>query len=72
MKRVYERPAVYVEAVQLDKPIAVGCSVDSDDINSLIQLGYFGTNEFGCTIKNDNPDYDTVCYHSNVIKALTS
>lgn len=72
MKRVYERPAVYVEAVQLDKPIAMGCDADFGDIKSLIALGYFGKDEYDCAIKNTNPKYDTVCYHSNVQTAFTS
>lgn len=74
MKRVYERPAVYVEAMQLDKPIAAGCEANKDDMNSIFQLTYF-IEYMNCEVKVGEgtvPGYDTICYHSNVIKALTS
>ena len=77
MKRVYERPAVYVEAVQLDKPIAMGCTASAGDMSSLLGLGWFSADR-QCSIpissEDDGtlPGYDTICYHSNVQTAFTS
>lgn len=76
MKRVYERPAVYVEAMQLDKPIAAGCDADRDDMNDIMGELFNYFNEYMQCKKvvgeGSIPDFDTICYHTNVIKALIS
>ena len=75
MKKPYSKPTITVGAIQLDQPIAVGCTADFDDMRSLLELGYF-TDERNCTFKISDdgslPDYDTICYHSNVQTAFTS
>lgn len=73
MKRVYEKPMISVEVLELDAPIAANCEADKDDMNSLIELGYFNT-EHTCMLDVDSIAWgdDTICYHSNVIKAFTS
>ena len=73
MKRVYEKPMISVEELHLDAPIATNCQADKEDMNSLIELGYFNE-EHQCGINVDSIDWgdDTICYHSNVIKAFTS
>lgn len=71
MKRVYERPAVYVEAVGLDKPIALNCTANKDDMWSLIKMGYF--NDYcELNVEENPPPYDTICYHGNIDTAFTS
>lgn len=72
MKRVYEKPMISVEVLELDAPIAVNCIADKDDMNSLIDLGYFADET--CLIREDQIEWgdDTICYHSNVIQAFTS
>lgn len=72
MKKPYVKPMITVERLMIDQPMAVGCSADFDDMNSLIELGYFGD---GCRIiVGDGPvqGFDTICYHSNVQTAFTS
>ena len=72
MKKPYSKPTITVGAIQLDQPIAVGCTANFDDMNSLIELGYFAD---GCDIVVGDgtlPGYDTICYHSNVQPAFTS
>ena len=75
MKKPYSKPTITVGAIQLDQPIAAGCTADFDDMRSLIDLGYF-TVEGACTIpiSGDGPiqGWDTICYHSNVQVAFTS
>ncbi|MDD5969834.1 MAG: hypothetical protein PUC17_10250 [Anaerostipes sp.] len=73
MKRVYEKPMISVEVLELDAPIAANCQADKDDMNSLMELGYFN-GEHTCGLDVDAIDWgdDTICYHSNVIKAFTS
>ena len=74
MRKPYSKPTITVEAISLDSPIAVGCEADRDDMNSLIELGYFSA-EGTCSIPVGDgtlPGYDTICYHSNVQKAFTS
>ena len=75
MKKPYSKPTITVGAIQLDQPIAVGCTADFDDMRSLIELGYF-TVEGACGIPvpGEGPiqDHDTICYHSNVQTAFTS
>lgn len=80
MKRVYEKPMISVETLELDMPIAADCMADFDDMNSLIELGYFGENDRGITcdsiyydyIDNELLGHDRVCYHSNVQTAFLS
>ena len=72
MKKPYSKPTITVGAIQLDQPIAAGCSADADDMRSLMELGYF-TAEGNCSIPaGDGPLYDTICYHSNIQTAFTS
>lgn len=73
MKRVYEKPMISVEVLELDAPIAANCEAKKEDMNSLINLGYFD-NEHTCRKNIDAIVWgdDTICYHSNVIKAFTS
>lgn len=76
MKKPYSKPTIVVEAFQLDQPIAAGCIADFDDVRSLVELGYFG--EGSCSFPfvegepSIPPQYDTICYHSNVQVAFTS
>ena len=75
MKKPYSKPTITVGAIQLDQPIAAGCTADFDDMRSLIELGYF-TVEGACAIPipGEGPiqGWDTICYHSNVQTAFTS
>lgn len=73
MKKAYSMPTITVEELQLDKPIAVDCKADYDDMNSLIEMGYFA-DESCKTICDEvvNDGHDTICYHSNVIQAFMS
>lgn len=74
MKKPYSKPTIIVEAFQLDQPIAAGCNADRDDMNDLLELGYF-TAEMNCGIPVGDgtlPGYDTICYHSNIQTAFTS
>ena len=73
MKKPYSKPTITVGAIQLDQPIAAGCTADFDDMRALIGLGYF-TAERNCQEPGDGslPGYDTICYHSNVQTAFTS
>ncbi|MGM9627424.1 MAG: hypothetical protein ACI3V4_04945 [Faecousia sp.] len=72
MKKPYSKPQIAVEALQLDQPIAAGCMANKEDMNSLIELGYFGDEK--CTIREDQIVWgdDTICYHSNVQIAFLS
>lgn len=80
MKRVYKKPMISVEALTLDMPIAANCVADFDDVQSLVDLGYFGQNDRGISCSIDYDDcidnelwgHDTVCYHSNVQTAFLS
>lgn len=76
MKRVYEKPMISVETLELDMPIAANCLANFDDVQSLIDLGYFGNDDSGitCDFVYNEVDFgnDTVCYHSNVQKAFLS
>ena len=74
MKKPYSKPTITVGAIQLDQPIAVGCTADFEDMRSLLELGYF-TAERNCQEPGGGslpPRYDTICYHSNVQTAFTS
>ena len=75
MKKPYSKPTITVGPIQLDQPIAAGCTADFDDMKSLIELGYF-TMESNCLIPipGEGPiqGFETICYHSNVQVAFTS
>ena len=75
MKRIYEKPMISVEELHLDAPIAANCEAKKEDMNSLMELGYFNADR-ACKIPQDailwGDSNDTICYHSNVIKAFTS
>lgn len=77
MKKTYSKPTIIVGAIQLDQPIAAGCTADFDDMRSMIEMGYF-TAEGACGIQvpGNGPipgqGGDTICYHSNVQTAFTS
>lgn len=73
MKKPYSKPMICVEELQLDSPIAANCVADKDDMNSLIELGYFN-DEHNCQRNVDVIDWgdDTICYHSNVQTAFLS
>ena len=75
MKKPYSKPTITVGAIQLDQPIAAGCTADFDDMRALIEMGYF-TAEGACAIQipGDGPiqGFDTICYHSNIQTAFTS
>lgn len=73
MKKPYSKPTITVGAIQLDQPIAAGCTADFDDMRALLDLGYFA--DSACSIQFGDgtlPGYDTICYHSNVQTAFTS
>lgn len=75
MKKPYSKPTITVGPIQLDQPIAAGCTADFDDMKSLIELGYFAM-EGICGIpfpgEGTIQGFDTICYHSNVQVAFTS
>ena len=75
MKKPYSKPTITVGAIQLDQPIAVGCTADFDDMRSLLELGYF-TAERACgtPVPGEGPiqGWGTICYHSNIQTAFTS
>lgn len=79
MKQPYMKPMIAVEELTLDRPIAQNCTADRDDMNSLMDMGYFN-DKYTCDIKTidsqgsivDSPGLDTVCYHSNVQTAFFS
>lgn len=69
MKQPYSKPIVIVEKYSMDMPIAANCIADFDDMNDLIDFGYFGENDRGlkCGFEYvDGEGHDTICYHSNV------
>ena len=74
MKKPYSKPTITVGAIQLDQPIAAGCTADFDDMHSLIELGYFTVEEACANQLGEGsiPGWDTICYHSNVQTAFTS
>lgn len=72
MKKPYSKPTIVVEAFQLDQPIAAGCKADFDDMRSLLDMGYFADNCGIFFVEGKLPNYDTICYHSNVQVAFTS
>lgn len=77
MKKAYKKPMIYIERFQMDNPIAANCKADFDDMNSLLDLGYF-MEEYDCMIMYPNDGSipgsmdDTICYHSNVQTAFLS
>lgn len=83
MKKTYSKPQIYVESFAMDRPIALNCSGDFEDIRSLQEFGYFMPSKNCATnlLPTGGFDYDgdgiadghdTVCYHSNVLMAFTS
>ena len=48
MKKIYTKPLISVEAMNLDQPIAAGCSADFDDVQSLVDMGLFGPGDGTC------------------------
>ena len=76
MKRKYEKPMIQVETLELDMPIAVGCTVDSEDMESIVEVsGYFMPDSI-CKKVEDAilfpGEEDTICYNSNVQTAFMS
>lgn len=77
MKKVYSKPLVAVESLAVNMPIALGCDANFDDVQSLVDLGYFGETD-GRVPKCAEIYYDiewgndSVCYHSNVQTAFLS
>ena len=73
MKKKYIKPIVWIEEFCLDAPISLNCIADKEDMNSLIELGYFMD---GCSILYEDgifdDSHDTICYHSNVQQAFLS
>ena len=73
MKKPYSKPTITVGAIQLDQPIAAGCTADFDDMRDLIKFGYFADSSCSKPFGDGTlPGYDTICYHSNVQTAFTS
>ncbi|MCQ2507467.1 MAG: hypothetical protein MJ097_01605 [Dorea sp.] len=82
-KRPYVKPTMRFEAFDLERPYATNCMADKDDMNDLIELGYF-TDEMNCMFLEETREHpilaketkksghDTICYHSNVIAAFIS
>ena len=74
MKRVYLRPSIHVEPMQLDTAIAASnCIVNKADFEALQRWGYFVA-ELACSFYADGLKMgeDTICYHSNIRTVLTS
>lgn len=76
MKRSYEKPMIQVESLELDMPIAAGCTVDREDMESIVEVsGYFLPDSI-CSKSEDEilfpGEEDTICYHSNVQMAFLS
>lgn len=76
MKRAYEKPMISVEELQLDSPVALGCTILDEDLKSLIELDYFG-GTMDCLLEIPEGGqlpgtHDTVCYHSNVTVMFAS
>ena len=85
MKKRYIKPLVSVEELSLNQPIAATCNAEKHVIESLVQMGYFGTEEdSGCSfylLPDGGVDedfdgvadsYDTICYNSNIQTAFLS
>lgn len=73
MKKTYSKPTIIVGAIQLDQPIAAGCTADFGDMRSLLDLGHFADNACSIPVGDGTlPGYDTICYHSNIQTAFTS
>lgn len=77
MKQPYSKPTIATGEIWLDQPIANICDANQDDMRSLMELGYFIETK-ACAPDfwvGDEPvqgTHDTICYHSNVIKAFLS
>lgn len=82
-KRPYVKPSIRFESFEFETPYATNCMADEDDMNDLLELGYF-TDVMNCVFVEGlyenvkaarivkKPDNDTICYHSNVIAAFMS
>lgn len=71
MKKLYSKPTITVETMQLDQPLCATCMADRDDLDDLISFGYFAS-EGECAEVYNGGKYDTICYHSNVQTAFFS
>lgn len=73
MKKEYSKPAIYVEPMVMDTPIALGCTADKADMLALQKFGYFN-GEYSCVSNVDTIQWgnDTICYHSNIQTAFLS
>ncbi len=88
MKKNYTAPSIYVESLELDRPIAAACSTfNRDDYKAMLSFGYFG-NTIDCATTDGKQvlnrdgfvgtvngyDYleDAYCYHSSVNVAFGS
>lgn len=75
MKRVYSKPTIHVEVMELDMPIASSCG-SYDDSYELREQGWFVSDD-SCDFITDwmndlGMTGDTLCYHSNVRTNLSS
>lgn len=50
MKKFYTKPLISVEAMNLDQPIAAGCTADKEDMQSLMEVGFFASGDGECMI----------------------
>lgn len=71
MKKLYSKPTITVETMQLDQPLCATCMADRDDLDDLLSFGYFSA-EDGCKNVYSGEKYDTICYHSNIQTAFSS
>lgn len=77
MKQPYSKPIIATGEFRLDLPIAYGCTAKREDMDGLLELGYF-TSERNCFLAIGDgpvttlPNGDTICYHGNVQTAFTS
>ncbi len=74
MKKAYVKPEITVEMLVMDAPIAMNCVTDFEDMDALIQFGYFSdNNDRGVNCAQIYEDgHDGICYHSNVQEAFLS
>lgn len=48
MKKIYKKPLIIVERMELSEPIALNCTASADDMQGLLAVGVF-TREMNCT-----------------------
>lgn len=76
MKRVYSKPTIHVEVMEMDMPVATSCTA-YDDSYELRQSGWFVSSD-SCEFLTDwimddlGSIGDTVCYHSAVRTNVSS